>query len=75
VPKFLVRALLCSTRHAAMRRGAVRLSVNPWRTTPRIAARIFVVGARSRWALLRKQWSPFWEHVSVPKIMKYLGDG
>ena len=73
--KFLVRALLCSTRRAAMRRGLVRLSVNPLRTTPRIAAQTLVVGARSRWVLLRKQWSPFWEHVSVPESMKYQCDG
>ena len=33
------------------------------------------VGARSRSVLLRKLWSPFWEHVSVPKIMKYPCDG
>ena len=68
--KFLVRALQCSTR-----RGPVRLSVSIWRTTSRIAARILVVGARSRSALLRKLWSPFWEHVSVPKIMQYPCDG
>ena len=73
--KFLLHALLCSTRHAAMRRGPVRLSVNPWRTTPRIAAQVLVVGARSRSALLRKLWSPFWEHVSVPNIMQYPCDG
>ena len=75
VPRLLVRALLCSTRHTARRRGAVRRSVNPWRTTQRIAAQILVVGARSRSVLLRKLWSPFWEHVSVPKIMKYPCDG
>ena len=75
VPRLLVRALLCSTRHTARRRGPVRRSVNPWRTTQRIAAQILVVGARSRSVLLRKLWSPFWEHVSVPKIMKYPCDG
>jgi hypothetical protein len=42
-----VRALLCSIRHAAMRRGTVRRSVNPWRTTQRTAAQILVVGART----------------------------
>ena len=75
MPSILVRALLCSIRHAAMRRGPVRLSVNPWRTTPRIAAQVLVVGARSRSVLLRKIGSPFWEHVSVPNIMQYPCDG
>ena len=73
--KFLVRTLLCSTGRAARRRGPVRLGVNPWRTTIRIAPQILVVGARSRSALLRILWSPFWEHISVPQIMKYPRDG
>ena len=30
-----------------MRRGTVRRSVNPWRTTQRTAAQILVVGART----------------------------
>ncbi len=57
--KLLVRALLCSTRHAAMRRGHVRLSVNPWRAPQRIAAQVLTVGARSRGGLMRAQWPPF----------------
>ena len=73
--KFLARALLRSTRHAAMRRDPVWLSVNPWRTTSRIAAQVLVVDTRSRSVLLRKLWSPFWEHVSVPNIMQYPCDG
>ena len=73
--KFLVRTLLCSTGRAARRRGPVRLGVNPWRTTIRIAPQILVVGARSRSALLRNLWSPLWEHISVPQIMKYPRDG
>ena len=75
IAKFLVLAPRCSTRHAAMRRGPVRLGVNPERTALRIAAQLLVVGARSRSFLLRKLWSPFWEHVSVSKIMKYPCDG
>ncbi len=58
-----------------MRRSPVRLSVNPERTAMRIAAQILIVGARSRSVLLRKLWSQFGEHVSVPKIMKYPCDG
>ena len=58
-----------------MRRGLVQPSVNPRRTNPPIAVQILAVGARSRLALLRKRWSPFWEHVSAPKIMKCPCDG
>ena len=54
VPSLLVRALLCPTRHAAMRRGPVQLSVNPWRAAPRIATPMLAVGARSRGAPMRK---------------------
>ena len=73
--KFLVRALLCSARRAATRRGHVRPSANRWRTAQRIAAHILVLGARARWGLPRKRWSPFWGHVLVSKITKCCCDG
>ena len=55
VPSLLVCALLCSRSHAAMRRGLVRLSVNPWRAAQRIAAQILAVGTSSREAVMREQ--------------------
>ena len=57
--KLLVRALLCSTRHAAMRRGHVRLSVNPRRAPQRLATQVLTVGARSRGGLMRTHWPTF----------------
>jgi hypothetical protein len=54
-----------------MRRGLVRSRVNLWRAASRIATQIIAVGARSSEALMRKQWCPFWEHVSVTANLKY----
>ena len=59
MPRCLVRALLCSARHSAMRRGIVWPSVNPGRAATRIAAQMLAVGACSRGFLMHKQWSPF----------------
>ena len=59
MPRCLVRALLCSARHSAMRRGIVWLSVNPGRAATRIAAQMLAVGVCSRGFLMHKQWSPF----------------
>ena len=70
-PRRVARALLCSTRHAAVRRGHLQLSANPWRAPQRIATQAFTVGARSRGGLMRTQWQHFWEHVSVHKNLKY----
>ena len=39
VPRRLVRALLCSARHSAMRRGLVWLSVSRWRAATRVVIR------------------------------------
>ena len=74
-PRRVAHALLCSTRHAAVRRGHLQLSVNPWRAPQRIATQVFTVDARSRGGLMRTQWQPGWEHVSVHKNLKYACGG
>ena len=68
VPNLLVRTLLCLTRHAAMRRGPVQLSVNPWRAAPRIATPMLAVGARSRGAPMRKHSHSFRNMSRCPQL-------
>ena len=48
------RALRCSSRHAAMRRGPVRSRANLWRAVSRIANLILAFGARPSDVLMRK---------------------
>ena len=83
--RLLVRALLCSARQAATRRARAALfdssrrgasrsfaaECEPLARTQRIATQVFTVDARSRGGLMRTQWQPFWEHVSVHKNLKY----